>query len=84
MKSLRSFTSCCAASLLTILILSEVCTASSSEESYKRGWRPQGRFGKRTLEQQHANTFEDILRPRTSEEDYVADEGKWLNVIFTN
>ena len=76
MKSLQSFASCCIAGLLTILVLSEVCNATAPDEGYKRGWRPQGRFGKRTLEQTPAS-FEDMIRPRTAEEDYIMDEGKW-------
>ena len=82
MKSLQSFASCCFASLLTILVLSEVCYASNPDENYKRGWRPQGRFGKRTLEQQNANNVDDMIRPRTTEEDYVMDEGKFPSGLF--
>ena len=82
MRSLPSFTSWCITSLLTVLVLSEVCNASAPDDSYKRGWRPQGRFGKRTLEHTPEN-FEEIIRPRTAEEDYIVDEGKCKIIRFS-
>ncbi len=79
---------CVLASLLTLLVLSEVCgwaaagggggagAGGDGDPGYKRGWRPQGRFGKRTQADGAPRSLSDVLDPRRRD-NYVGDEGQF-------
>ncbi len=72
MDILRTFTLYCVMLAFVLLLLNDQSLAS--EVGYKRGWRPQGRFGKRTLGEANGK-YDGVGEEMTRRESYLLDSG---------
>ncbi len=77
MEVIKTLTLYCVNFVLVLLILND--QSSASEEGYKRAWRPQGRFGKRTLEVE-SGTNQGLDEDMTERKNNLLDSGMTLKL----